>query len=174
MEPDVVIRARGYNGEITFDGRTLEINREGFRGSRRTAGRGTKRIPISSVTAVQLKKPLGGWTANRFGFIEFSFMGGQEAKGFSLWGAGTGIGQVQRHFNDENTVLFKAEHLSEFETLQRVVEEVVFSRSSAPEKATGSTRDKYDQLNKLKGLLDAGVLTQEEFELEKQKILDGQ
>jgi len=33
------------------------------------------------------------------------------------------------------------------------------------------TTDKYDRLIKIKGLLDSGVLTQEEFENEKRKIL---
>ncbi len=35
-----------------------------------------------------------------------------------------------------------------------------------------STTDKYDQLEKLKKLLDSGVLTQEEYEVEKKKILE--
>ena len=32
--------------------------------------------------------------------------------------------------------------------------------------------DKVEQLTKLKGLLDAGVLTQEEFDAQKQEILN--
>ena len=84
------LRVRGHNGEITFDGNILEINREGFPMLKRTAGRGTKRFSISSVTAVQLKRPVGSLTANRFGFIEFSFMGGRESKGFGLGFGGVG------------------------------------------------------------------------------------
>ena len=37
--------------------------------------------------------------------------------------------------------------------------------------ATPSSADSYDELMKLKGLLDAGVLTQAEFDSQKQKIL---
>lgn len=33
--------------------------------------------------------------------------------------------------------------------------------------------DKYDRLNKIKNLVDAGTLTQEEFNKEKEKILSG-
>lgn len=36
-----------------------------------------------------------------------------------------------------------------------------------------STTDKYDELKKLKELLDSGVLTQEEYESEKRKVLEG-
>ena len=39
----------------------------------------------------------------------------------------------------------------------------------APEK-----KDKFAQLRELKALLDEGVLTQEEFDSEKKKILDGE
>ena len=43
--------------------------------------------------------------------------------------------------------------------------------SPATYKKTSLFTDKYDRLIKLKGLLDSGVLTQEEFESEKRKIL---
>lgn len=37
---------------------------------------------------------------------------------------------------------------------------------------TAASSDKYDQLAKLKGLLDSGVITQEEYDKEKKKLLD--
>lgn len=40
-----------------------------------------------------------------------------------------------------------------------------------PEEAAPSADDGIEQLTKLKGLLDAGVLTQAEFDAQKQKIL---
>lgn len=39
-------------------------------------------------------------------------------------------------------------------------------------KVVGNTTDKYDQLKKLKELLDSGVLTQVEYDAEKKKILE--
>ena len=167
------LRVRGHNGEITFDGNILEINREGFPMLKRTAGRGTKRFSISSVTAVQLKRPVGSLTANRFGFIEFSFMGGRESKGFGL-GFG-GVGQVQRNWKDENTVLFKAEQLPQFENLQKILEDVIFSRNAQGDSPSpvveAKSEDPLERIGKLKQLLDAGALTQEEFNAQKAKLL---
>jgi len=41
----------------------------------------------------------------------------------------------------------------------------------APADAGGGTDEMVDKLTKLKGLLDSGVLTQDEFDAQKQKIL---
>ena len=43
--------------------------------------------------------------------------------------------------------------------------------AAAPPAAPPSPTDSYAQLTKLKELLDAGILTQEEFDAEKKKIL---
>ena len=51
-------------------------------------------------------------------------------------------------------------------------EEPAPAAPAAPEAAAApAPEDSYDELMKLKGLLDAGVLTQAEFDAEKQKIL---
>ena len=42
-----------------------------------------------------------------------------------------------------------------------------------PQSTQQETMDRYDHLAKLKNLLDEGVITPEEFETEKQKILNG-
>lgn len=51
--------------------------------------------------------------------------------------------------------------------------EIVFSCVDAPSKKNVSpgSSDKYDQLIKLKSLLDAGAISQEEYEQEKRKLL---
>ena len=143
------LRVRGANGEITFDGNILEINREGFPMLKRTWGRGTKRFSISSVTAVQLKRPVGSLTA--YGFIKFSFIGGPE------------------------TVTFKAELLPQFENLQKILEGVKFSWNSQGNSPSPSlevkTEDPLERIGKLKQLFDAGALTQQEFNAQKAKLL---
>jgi Short C-terminal domain len=42
-----------------------------------------------------------------------------------------------------------------------------------PAEAPASEADRIDALTKLKGLLDSGVLTEEQYEAEKQKLLQG-
>lgn len=51
--------------------------------------------------------------------------------------------------------------------------EIVFALIEKEQTSVSSeTKDKYAKLKELKELLDSGVLTQEEFDTEKQKILD--
>jgi hypothetical protein len=46
--------------------------------------------------------------------------------------------------------------------------------ASTPQRSNTNTVDRYGELEKLKKLLDDGVLSQEEFETEKRRILDSQ
>ncbi|HUK77325.1 MAG TPA: SHOCT domain-containing protein [Thermoleophilia bacterium] len=47
------------------------------------------------------------------------------------------------------------------------------AQQAAPAAAPASEEDQYKQLTQLKSLLDQGVLTQAEFDAQKQKILQG-
>jgi len=47
------------------------------------------------------------------------------------------------------------------------------AQQQAPAPAAPSSDDTYNELTKLKSLLDQGVLTQAEFDAQKQKILQG-
>lgn len=50
--------------------------------------------------------------------------------------------------------------------------EIIFSCvKSAQPSSTAAPQDKYDRLSKLKVLLDAGAITQQEYEAEKKKVL---
>jgi hypothetical protein len=48
-----------------------------------------------------------------------------------------------------------------------------YAPAAAPAPAAASSDDKFDQLTKLKQLLDQGILTQAEFDVEKMKVLQG-
>ncbi len=50
--------------------------------------------------------------------------------------------------------------------------EVEICKKPEPVTVVVDKEDKYDQLKKLKGLLDEGVISQEEYDAEKKKILD--
>ena len=65
--------AKGHSGTVTFDGQFVIITREGLL-ARAAHGKGEKKIPIRSISAVQWKEP--GALVN--GFIQFTIIGGTE------------------------------------------------------------------------------------------------
>ena len=64
------MEAKGQNGTVVFDGTFITIRRTGFVAKTSTGG-GEKRIPLSSIGAVQYKAP--GKLLR--GFLEFSVIG---------------------------------------------------------------------------------------------------
>lgn len=151
MDP---ITATGVNGQVTFDGKFVTIARNGAL-ARMTVGKGEKRIPVSSITAVQWKPP------SRLvrGFIQFSVPGGNEGKSR----AGR---QTRDAAGDENSVLVDSRHAAEFETLRSAVEGAI----GAPAAAT-SSGGVADELKKLSELRDGGILPEEEFAAQKARLL---
>lgn len=124
-----------------------------------TVGRGEKRIPVSSMTAVQWKSA----TVLGRGFIEFTIPGGNERK--SKFGS-----QVSEARHDENSVTFVKSEQSAFERVREAVETAVATDRAAP--PVPSTQvDIADQLRKLGELRDAGVLTGDEFAAKKVELL---
>lgn len=107
------ITAEGRNGQVTFDGKTVTITREGF-AARATHGRGEKSIPIRQIAAVQFKP-------NSFatvGFIQFTVpgeMSNNRGKG------GRGIDAAK----DENAVLFPKKVEADFVALKEAVQAAI-------------------------------------------------
>lgn len=150
--------AKGTQGRATFDGDLVIIERKGM-GARLTVGKGTKRIPISSVSAVQVK-PAGALVN---GFIQFTIAGG--AKRRSTFGH-----QTSSAVADENSVVFTKAQQPSFETLRRDVEQEIADRSR-PRPPQPAAPDVLAQLKLLGELRDAGVVTPEEFESKKAELL---
>jgi hypothetical protein len=140
---------KGYNGILVLNDDTIVIKR-GLRGFLLGGGflRGDKTIPYSSIVAVQLKR--AGLVA---GYLQLTLKGGSEAKG--------GLFQST---TDENSVHFHSPKNKIFEEAKSLIEERISTSS-------GSKLSKYDELAKLKDLKDSGVLTDEEFNIEKGKLL---
>lgn len=89
MPPDVSrITAKGANGQLSFDGFWVEITRRGFV-ARVSVGKGDKRFPITSVTAIRFRPA----TMVTKGFVQFSLLGDTTTKG--------NIGELQE---DENSI----------------------------------------------------------------------
>lgn len=108
---------------------------------------GEKRIPYSSITAVQFKEA-GSWLA---GFIQFSIKGGIEWRG-----------QVNQ---DENALQFDSGVNADFRELKEFVEKSILT-ASAPQAVSAA-----DELSKLAALRDKGILTEDEFVAQKGKLL---
>ena len=113
--------------------------------------KGEKTIPIKSITAIQVKKP--GITT---GYIQFAYSGSSESKG-----------GVMDAVKDENTILFgnKKEYEQALKLKQLI--ESLQNESSQPTTASSDA----DELLKFKELLDAGAITEEEYEAKKKQIL---
>lgn len=150
--------AKGHNGVVTFDGSFVSILRKGFL-ARASIGKGEKRIPIVSVSAVQWKP--AGPLVN--GYIEFSLGGGNEKQ--SRFGSATTDAG-----HNENAVIFTRKQMPEFEALRRDVESAIAARHSEAA-APAASPDLAGQIAQLAALRDQGILTDEEFAAKKSGLL---
>lgn len=144
------IEFKGYNGTLVLTP-TGAIIKRGLKGFLLGGGmiRGDKTIPYRSIAAVQLKK--AGLTA---GYFQLTLIGGSDAKG--------GLFQS---VTDENTVNFYHGSNKKFEEAKRLIEERINGSS------TVQPRSPLDELEKLAALKDKGILTDEEFQTQKKKLL---
>jgi hypothetical protein len=152
------IVAQGHNGTAVFDGDFVTIFRKGFR-ARMTVGKGDKRVPVHSITAVQWKPP--GALVN--GFISFTLGGGNERR--SKFGS-----QTRSAIDDENSIVLMKKHVADFERLRYAVEQAIAERGRP--QALVQAVDPVAQLKQLAELHQAGVLTDAEFEAKKASLMD--
>lgn len=139
-----------YN--VTVDDHTVKIEPKGMLNYLSKGGsKGEKSIPLKSITAVQFKKP--GLTN---GYIQFAYSGSSETKGGTMSAA-----------KDENSIMFTKKELAKAQELVDLVENKrhADTPSSSPQLSVA------DELIKFKELLDAGILTQEEFDAKKKQML---
>ena len=140
-----------YN--VTVDHNTVKIEPKGMVNYLNKGGsKGVKFIPLRSITAIQLKKP--GLTN---GYIQFAYSGSSETKGGTMSAV-----------KDENSIMFAKKELAQAESLVDLIE----SRRHNPVTSSNPTISVADELIKFKELLDAGVLTQEEFDAKKNQLLE--
>ena len=142
--------AKGVNGQLELLEGRIRISRKGVLGFLTQGLKGDKEINISSISSVQWKK--AGALTN--GYIQFAFFGGAEAKG--------GIVQATQ---DENSIMFRATQEAAFQAIRDEIQR----RISAP--ATSAPSSAADEIRKLAELRDQGILTPEEFEAKKKRML---
>lgn len=115
---------------------------------------GEKTILIKNIVAVQFK-PVG----IARGYLQFIFAGSAEKKSGILGNKDENIIYFDSGFNNKKTNQ-NAKEIKEY-----------IEKYNSKDNGNVNTTDKYDQLAKLKKLLDNGTLTSEEFESEKRKLL---
>ncbi|ACU69952.1 conserved hypothetical protein [Catenulispora acidiphila DSM 44928] len=152
-----MIETKGHNGQVQFDGEFVTIARKGFL-ARSSVGKGVKRIHLSQIAAVQWKP--AGFAVN--GFIRFTVPGGIETR--ARFGSRTTSAA-----KDENSVIFTQKQQPAFAELRDAVESAIAARGQVA--APTSAGMVADELAKLQGLLDQGVLSPEEFSQQKARLL---
>jgi hypothetical protein len=165
-----MIEATGTNGRATFDGVVVTLHRTGRLASM-LLGTGTRTIPVRSMTGVKLK-PAGLGTGR--GFITFLVPGGAETP--SDFGR-----QLVDAARDENSLVFNRRQQKAFEQLQRDVQAAVDSAADptpphghpALKGAAGlaAVDNPLKSLRQLGQLLQAGVISQDEFDRAKARLL---
>ncbi len=150
------LQVKGVNGVVTFDGSFVTIERKGL--ARATIGKGTKRIPVASITAVQWKQP--GALVN--GFIQFTLGGGVERR--SSFGS-----QTFDAGKDENSVIMTKKQGPEFEALRAAVEAAIAAHH-APS-APAAPASGAEEVARLADLHERGILSDEEFTAAKARAL---
>ena len=109
-------------------------------------------IPFDSIISVIYKGP----SFLNKGTLEFKTA--QAGYGAINWGFG-----ISTQLNDANTILFNKENDCIAIEVKNYIEN--------SKKGNGSNNVDYSQLQKLKELLDGGVISQEEFDAKKKQIL---
>jgi hypothetical protein len=161
--PQQQISAQGHNGQVHFDGTYVTITRKGFL-ARASVGKGEKRIPLASIASVQWK-PAGALVN---GFIQFETAG--------VGGTRSGFGrQTTDAGRDENSVIFTKKQMPAFEQMRSAVEQALAARlnSQPMMMAPAAPASVADELAKLAGLVQQGLLSQQEFAQQKARLLGG-
>lgn len=139
----------------------LELTQKGVMGALTQGLAGSKIMYYSDITSIQFKNC--GWTN---GFFEFSFGGGVDRKG----GAWSGMLNDNRFTFGKPTIGKAKELAKEMEKVNEYIQECLRLSKTAPVQQAQSISSA-DEIKKYKGLLDDGIITQEEFEAKKKQLL---
>lgn len=144
------MRAEGSNGSVELLDDRIVIRRKGVMNILTQGIQGDKNIPFSTITAVQFRAA-GALMA---GMIQFTLLGGREFRGGMLEAT-----------KDENAVLFERRQQPAFEQVRDAVQRAITTPNKPrPDNAA-------DELIKLADLVDRGMLSREEFDNRKAKLL---
>jgi len=145
------IKIKGVQDELEVHETKIVITPKGVLGFLNKGLKGSKEIPLSSITALQFKE--AGLMVS--GYIQFTLMGGNESKG-GIFGA----------VADENTFLFVREQNDEMKKVKTFLDSRIGHKQ-----AINPSMSVADEILKLKGLLNSGAITESEFSEMKSSLI---
>lgn len=152
-----VFKLTGVNSELEVFEDKLTITPKGVSGFLSHGVKGVKTIPFRSITAIQFKE-----AGLMSGYLQFTLSGGQESKKGIMSAA-----------SDENTFMYAQKRdNAAIEEVKNYIE----SRTGSvrpPAQSAPSAIGVADELVKLAGLRDQGVLSEAEFQDAKAKLMGG-
>jgi hypothetical protein len=161
--------AKGLDGVITANESKILIRRKGLFGvASSLSGNGDEAIPMERVGKVVLQK------ANMLvnGSLQIGVYDkdgtAEAAEGLAGWMASTLSGNLKHN------IIFTKSANSDFEAIKDFIEAQIKINESKPRTTTvvnAGIAGKADEIKKLADLRDQGILTDQEFEAEKKKLL---
>ena len=146
------IKIKGVQDELEVHETKIVITPKGILGFLNKGMKGSKEIPLSSITAIQFKD--GG--AITSGYIQFTLMGGNESKG-GLFGA----------VADENTFMFTKKENEEMRKVKIFLDTRIGHQASSAPVAISVA----DEIAKLSELHISGAISEEEFKEMKSNLI---
>jgi hypothetical protein len=155
---------KGQNGVLIVYDECVAISRKSFGGFiSQGASSGERKYYYKDINGIEYKKP----TIMANGYFKIIIAGSAESN------AKVGIlGSSKESMQDQNTVVLRAFNKKVGQQTDEIYELVMEKISSAKSKNTGEVSTKMDELKKLGELKASGVLTDEEFQIEKAKLLN--
>jgi hypothetical protein len=160
------VTATGSDAVVTATEEKIFIKRKGLFGiASSLSGNGDEVIPMNKVGKVVLQ--------NANALVKGSFQIGVFDKDGTAVAADNVVGWTASVLagNLKHSVIFGKSAQGEFESLRDFINEQVVRIAELPKSESGPVLGKADELKKLAELLSAGILSQAEFEIEKQKLL---
>ena len=155
--PNEIARAEGLHGCVVVLPAKIVIQRSGGIGSLFFHGfKGDKELYINKISSIQLKK--AGSFLN--GYIQFEVSGGSSSQKGILGAT-----------DDENTLMFNSSHATAIDHVKEVIEGIMEQSHNPSPTSSTAVSSPAQQLKEWKELLDAGVISQTEFDVKKKPIL---
>ncbi len=160
----IVRKLKGQNGLIILHDTYLEISRKTVGGFLTQGGAsGNRRFYLKDISGIEYKKP-SLWSN---GYIKVLVHGTKDVN------AKVGIlGSSEQSMQDQNTVVLSTFSKKKINDADDMHKQIMKLFSKAKSATTGESSSRMDELSKLAELHKSGILTEEEFQREKAKLLN--